>query len=463
MDTSSALELFFATGLLAIALVVAIRRLRVPQTITLIDVAVWFTAAFCGAGPWVSFISIGPTAGEFWPVSVIFGYAMVYMFVGGLLLSTLFPRPSSRFATITGQPAASALKETLLAATRINPIIVVLLFAGAIFVKIYYGIEYNIFTTYDQPDFLVNPVPAYVFGLYYSYVPMLVKTCLVWASITLFTRGYLTPLSIVIITGSLLISSLQGRRWLLSDGFIIILCYIILRGINVRTMILGTVVLSIIIYFGMPFIFAIRQVRTGYGSGQNSVQIYMRAVQDAIQQWNNPALSQAYAQNTGIRMTSIQFNYMIAQAQKNTPYMMGQCFLNNITRVIPSIIYPDKLQWPRPEQAISWHYGLPDKDYASTWANHGGADFGIIGSLLYGLILGYIIRTLQAVSARLAQKMPVIGLCTFAIAYMGAVEIEMEPGTVFGGIRDLLIIVIPACILLPFRKPAVRQEAPAFY
>jgi len=463
MNTSSALELFFATGLLVIAFGIAARRLRNPHAISIIDLAVWFTAAFCGAGAWVSFLSIGPSSGEYRSIYVIFGYAMVYMFVGGLLLSSVFPRPRTQMVTLAERPPTSYLNEIILSAVRINPLLIVALFAIAIFIKIYYGIQYNILTTYDRPDTVANPVPSYVYGLYYSYTPMIVKVCLVWASITLFTRGSLAPLSIVIIMGSLLISSMQGRRWLLSDGFIIILCYIMLRGITIRTMILGSLVLWLIIYFGMPFIFAVRQVRQGYGSGQNSVQVYLRSVRDAIQQWNNPYLSTAYKQNTGVRMTSIQFNYMIAQAQDRTPYMMGQCFLNNIARTLPSAIIPEKNQWLRPEQAISWHYGFPDSDYASTWANHGAADFGILGSLLYGVILGYLLRGLQAVSFRLIQKLPTVGLFTFAVAYMGAVEVEGEPSALIGEIRDLLIIIIVTSVLLPFRRPTTRQESPVYY
>jgi hypothetical protein len=46
---------------------------------------------------------------------------------------------------------------------------------------------------------------------------------------------------------------------------------------------------------------------------------------------------------------------------------------------------------------------------------------------------------------------------------MGAVEVEGEPSALIGEIRDLLIIIIVTSVLLPFRRPASRQESPVYY
>jgi hypothetical protein len=135
------------------------------------------------------------------------------------------------------------------------------------------------------------------------------------------------------------------------------------------------------------------------------------------------------------------FSDLLDASQRSTP-LLGKDLLENVQTVIPSVFYTSKLTGDLygEEQLANMKWGFTYIDEANSILTAGATDFGIVGVLLYPLVVVLLMRvTLEW----LQFAMPTAGAAMIALAFIFQMMIsEGTPADYLLQIRNGLILAV---------------------
>lgn len=169
---------------------------------------------------------------------------------------------------------------------------------------------------------------------------------------------------------------------------------------------------------------------------------------EAIRILKNPersGINAVVSENEETRTFIIGYLALLIERSETTPPLFGELAQFTAAIITPSAIWPGKYRYSGLgfEETISHpHFGLPIWDAANSLFTSGLSDFGVLGAILYPLIIGTLYSAITRLANKYSNSFPtaplVISLC---LTTLGA---EAGIASYFITIRDSLIL----CVIL---------------
>lgn len=134
---------------------------------------------------------------------------------------------------------------------------------------------------------------------------------------------------------------------------------------------------------------------------------------------------------------------------------LGNDVVGSVQIAIPSVLYPDKPRYFAEETLVDQQFGLSYGDQPNSILTAGATDFGLIGMLLYPLLLVIIVRIVFNFLARRLSPVPVMFVALGFICSMLATEDTVTGYCV--GLRDSILFSVVLAIFMAF--PTIRSHA----
>ena len=445
MSSDTALELILSGIILLAVGVHFATKMRYHPSISAVDVSIWMTAVFFGGGPFAAlFFSRRLSAVD--PAAMTWSYILIYLFIIGLFIAdniaSINPRSVRRPGSSLFQ---STLAHSLRSVTKINTKHIFAYYLLVWFFRLLLGIKYGIFFSGTASAERVTALP-YVVVVIQMLLKVVSLGCLVWSCGMIWHRRRRTPLSLGILILELIWAFIKGRRWIFE---IIVIVALVLRICNLhlkaRYVYGAVMMLSFVLLWVYPTFIAIRVQYKYSDPDDNAVIRYAQTTKaviiDQFKESTDDSNTQLYRENMGNRaLTPIRFNCSILEAQVGYPLMWGRAIGSTVIWVIPSALYPQKVEQPAPEQAVQSHYNFSQSDDASNWPAYGCADFGVIGGLFMGLLLGTVLRLMEKQVILLITRHPFVALCLMAGALNAAIFVEASPTSLWSMLRSIVIL-----------------------
>ena len=454
------MDLLFPSLLLLLGGVHALRRIRRLDTIHLIDVTIWMTCAFFGTGPWLAWaFSLHGQLPQHPGIVVAKAYIAIFLFVFALMgTATILTSGANRRAAAQGVLPAHSLRLMLLQGEGASVWVITGAFILAVALKFYVGLKYGFFMLGESATRDVD--------ISYTVTSLFALSMIVWrasfacALLGLFHRPRRhVVLGSIIVLCTFLFDFTMGRRPLIIDTFLLFACWLLLRGMNLRFFLGVVCIIAVLGYFAMPFFWSIRYYRYRGATQTRSVAGFVRAVGDAITDWDKAAREAGYAQNMATRPLTVQLNIAVAEGLEHNSPTYGYCLYSSAVMCIPYALYPDKRLVPPSEQILVAQLGTPNVDMGDNWPAYAAAEFGtFVGPLLFGLFVGLLLYMLQRLALAIGWRMPYLGMCLLAVGYDLAVSVETTPQTAFGTIRHVLLVITPFLVCFPFVRPKLSSS-----
>ena len=445
LSSNTTLEVILSGIILLVVGVHFVTKMRYHLSISVVDVSIWMTAVFFGAGPLVAlFFSRRLPAVD--PAVMTWSYIVIYLFIIGLFLADNLSLINPRAVR---QPRSSVFRSTLAhclrSVTKINTKQVFIYYILVWFFRLFLGIKYGIFFSGTASSERVTALP-YTVVVINMILKVLSLGCLVWSCGMIWHRRRRTPLPLGILILEFAWAFVKGRRWIFE---IIVIMALVLRICNLhlkaRYVYGAAVMLSFVLLWVYPTFIAIRVQYKYSDPDDNAVIRYAQTtkavITDQLNESSDDSNTQLYQENMANRaLTPIRFNCSILAAQEGRPLMWGRAIWSTAVWVIPSAIYPQKIEQPAPEQLVQSHYNFSQSDDASNWPAYGCADFGVMGGLFMGLLLGAVLRLIEKQIIPLTNSHPFVALCLMAGALNGAIFVEASPTSLWSMLRSTVIL-----------------------
>ncbi|MCP4713389.1 MAG: hypothetical protein GY869_32570 [Planctomycetes bacterium] len=445
LSSDPTLEIILSGIILLVAGVHFVTKMRYHLSISIVDVSIWMTAVFFGTGPLVAlFFSRRLSAVD--PTAMIWSYILIYLFIIGLFLADNLSLINPRSVR---QPRSSVFRSTLAhclrVVTKINTRYIFGYYMLVWFFRLLLGIKYGIFFSGTASSERVAALP-YVVVVIQMILKVVSLGCLVWSCGMIWHRRRRTPLSLSILILEFAWAFVKGRRWIFE---IIVIVALVLRICNLhfkaRYIYGATMILSFVLLWVYPTFIGIRDQYKYSDPDDNAVIRYAQTtksvIADQFKESSGDINSQLYQKNMAHRaLTPIRFNCSVLKAQEGYPLMWGRAIWSTVVWAIPSAIYPQKIEHPAPEQYVQSHYNFQESDEASNWPAYGCADFGVMGGLLMGLLLGAVLRLMEHAVLMLIISYPFVALCLMAGALNAAIFVEASPNSLWSMLRSVVIL-----------------------
>jgi hypothetical protein len=147
------------------------------------------------------------------------------------------------------------------------------------------------------------------------------------------------------------------------------------------------------------------------------------------------------------------FHKRIIQAHEGKSPMLGDALFSAFVVVAPGFLYPDKYDVANSKGAIQRYYGMSSLDTAGSMAAIGQADFGLLGTFLYGCLFALILKFFEKISSKF--KGSLIGISSLGALFLAAGNVEQGPEELFSMIRNLAIfavLIIVVRFIMPMRS-----------
>jgi hypothetical protein len=201
------------------------------------------------------------------------------------------------------------------------------------------------------------------------------------------------------------------------------------------------------------FFFAIRFATWQMGTGHNLREYSEKAVD--ILESGDARMSALLATNVGDRTFILRyFSDLLAASWHKTP-MVGEDTAFCVEMAVPSVLFPDKqqaLEIGMEEVLANPYFGLPVTDEANSLLTTGVTDFGIVGAVLYPLIMVACILGYVRIVGLFLPPMARLFMC-FTFIY-NIFQAENALATYIVTFRDLLLVLIVLSMLN--RIPTIR-------
>lgn len=421
-------ELAVATALLALALVLSRRALRDPAAASLFDVGYLAVGLFFGGGYWLAAM-LGKTdaALALDDELTVLAYAAPALHLAGLWLATWF---------LGRQPPLLAAAP---GPERCAWVLVLAAFLAGWAFRVIQVFVYGVLPSLEKPE--ENFSPPYLYMVALQLTGFLMRGCMLWSSIALFSRRMRSrALPALILVPELFWSIVTSRRDAVLWMVTLLLGYLA-SGRRVRAGALaagaaGAVVLTQVV---LPWIPAMRAV-------------YVRAegVGAAVSEVLRHGLSTFKAEETE-NLASRPLNLRtfiadIANAQPMHEPMRGRAMARSVSGVVPAVIWSSKETVSQTEETIQEHHGLPLVDTAISWPAVAVADFGVAGCLPYGIGLGVLLIALTALVRRVSAVAPFLSVSLLSGLLYFMFHVEQDPLTLWVTLRSFALLAVPVLI-----------------
>lgn len=195
--------------------------------------------------------------------------------------------------------------------------------------------------------------------------------------------------------------SVMSRRTLIVVCFVSYIVYLRMRyqnGLTSRMMFplfFTTTAILVFVYFSMSAYYTLRLATDLIGVQENlTIFDYVRVSQIVDN------LKEEHAQNVFNRPFGLIESFHTIKKEMNN-YLYGWNILSQVLMVIPSILFPEKLEFIGPTLETLWgaSIGVTEKDWANTLVTEGYVDFGYIGFVLYLFLVVWLFHiTLRLIS-----------------------------------------------------------------
>ena len=443
--TRELIEFVFGGLLVSFVSIHFLRNLRTRNNITLIDISVWITGISFGLAPFILILS-----GGYFPeakiIDVVFSYFGIFLFVTGLLIikSYFFKRSSYSFNL------QNLLKKVNTVSTR-----QVFFFYTTFFViRLIFAFDYGIFASGSATSERMSSLP-YLLFVSRSLLDLTFFGILLWSiTKTLYNKRLFLLPSLIIFIETLLIF-FRGRRQMLYILFLFLYIYILL-GYRVNLKLLVPSVLLLIVLFNIvfPIFISLRETTVKFTSSGDIVKDY----QTSYYLLSKTGVDKDfYERNVAQRVYINNWNINILSKTTLLEGLNGEALAMCILWVVPRPLLPFKGALKDPELLISYTYQLSVKDSPSNWPAYGFADFGLLGSLIYGILLGIILLLFQRFAYNIFNKHPFFSFVIIGSVSFLAFFIEESPVAVFSVIRDSFILFGIFYLFSFFRKRKIKS------
>ena len=148
------------------------------------------------------------------------------------------------------------------------------------------------------------------------------------------------------------------------------------------------------------------------------------------------------------------FANILDASSRITP-ALGSDAVDSVQVAIPSVLYPDKPRYFAEETLVDQHFGFSYGDQPNSILTAGATDFGLIGVLLYPLLVVVIFRIIFDF---LAKRLSPVPLMFVALAFIGTMLLTENTLTGYSVLlRDTILFSIALAIFMAF--PRIRVGA----
>lgn len=446
---STAIELILCSSILLGSALYALIKARRRTNIAVVDWAIWMTALYFGGGPWIAFYHGGWTLPYETPSVLVQAYFSVWLFLLGLLIAERL-HPGSQWKEPRKQPGDRPTIKNLAAVldhgASASPVAVLLLVGVAWAVRLYYYFGYGILVSGSGTALRISRVP-YWLTVIGSMSRLIGIGGVTWSATVTWQSRSIRAIPLVILATEAVFAFLQGRRPMLDLTIILMVAFLASRSaLRFRHVAVGIAAFYILSAWLFPAFFAFRTTYQEMGR-QSSIQ-------EAIERTSTRSpTGEGYRRNMATRPLIIRWNCDILQGQSFRDPMWGQVFVNGLAWSVPAFVYPEKRHLTSTEALVSRHYGLPDIDASGNWPALGAADFGVLGGLAMGLLLGFALCFMEMVAVGTRTWFPFVSLCNIGAILTVAFAVEADAVTLWSSLRDIAILCLVALVLKAAHAP----------
>lgn len=425
------------------------------------DVAVWFTCAFFGLGYVVSDMYATDSLPRTMQSMATSGFIAVILYVVGLLVG-------SAIVVRRRGPGGVAIKGTLSTVVEsIGSRGITVVFVGFLFIIILrfgLAIAFGIVIAGDEGTKSFDGLaPWYITAVVFSWSPFLMTAAQFWAAYNLIKgKGLARIFSCIILIMLILAAFSTGRREILATLFTVVLVYAIYYRPSIKAAVWAALILVFAVFVLMPFFYKLRTARNRFDSYDPLTRTVL-AAQYVISGQGDEVLDASYRNNMSFRALFVLWPGRLMEGQDMHESMNGDVMKLTFIASLPRAWFPWKALYDWPETAVTQHYSFPAEDYAESWAGYGVADFGMTGAFVYGVILSMSLAGLEKLALWFSTRSRRAGSWTLAVVYIVAVQVEAVPVQFMSDFRNLVLLLIPVLIVMPFvtrRKIAATPETP---
>lgn len=423
------LELSLASGLVAIAAVcfwiLSTRGSNAPIAMF----ALLLMCVYFGFGPFISAYYGGlPLPSETEKV-ILDTYLSVALFAGALTAGLAF-----KFRR--GTPAPSVISTRDAVSAPVSEIAILLTTATVLGLRVTLAVQYNLHASGSEGSY--NQLP-YALGI----ATQVVNT--IWLGVTLYlaVRAWLPignrerVIAISILILELIWMWTQGRRWVLQFGVFLLVGYLAVvrkrKFWHWATWGLGA---ALVWFVAFPYFLAFRgTVKWNVSSSEVFEQIDRQTLREA-----STIRETVATRNLVERPLVNRFLCRIVEFQQGGATTLGGAVLKAGLRTsIPAALVGSKSDLLPSEQTIQAQYGMRLSDTSSTWVSAARADFGLLGCLLYGFLVAFMLRAMLGLATLFDLNTGLFRWCTLAVVLSVLVFVEEDIASLFVHARNLAI------------------------
>ena len=441
------IEFALAGSLVIVIAIHFTNNLAARNNLTLIDISVWITGISFGLAPFILF-SLGGYFPDASNIDVIYSYVGIFLFIGGLLLVKKY--------LLKQQHKRMTLKHLLQQVNKISTRQIFFFYSAFFIVRLIYAFDYGIFLSGSATAERMSSLPYFLFVIR-SLLDLIFFGILLWSiSKILYNKKlFLLPSLIIIIEGLLIF--FRGRRQMLYLIFLFLYIYILFGyRVNIKLLIPGIAILLMLFNVIFPLFLSFRETTVKFTSSGDIIQDYKTSYYLLSSTGVDEYI---YRSNVAQRVYINNWNINILNKSSLSEGLNGQAMAMCILWVVPRPLLPFKGSLKDPELLISYTYGLSLKDSPSNWPAYGFADFGVIGSFIYGVLLGLILFSFQRFAINVFGRYPFFSFVIIGSVSFLAFFIEESPVAVFSVLRDTFILFAVFYLLSLFKAKKVKLKA----
>jgi hypothetical protein len=449
------IELVFSGFVCLASLWLARGAIANPRNICTDDLAILFTGAFMGLGPWLS------ASTNHWrlrfeePRILIAVYSACLLYMVGIAIG--------RKAGGLGSDAVN-LKELWARAIGVPAAAALFLEISIWIFRLYVGARYGVFFSGSATSerMLSLPYGVVIIG---NLIGVISLATLAWCALVVISPSVRSKkvVAYLVLTSQIAGAFLQGRRWLLLVVVFIALAAVINKAhaakISFRrsAAVLGTIIVCL---FLIQVFLTFRSVYYLHGDAQDPFEDLSISARESIGLRDSPEEKENNMANISARaLFTNDFLCRIVGRQQQIYPMYGKAFAADFVWAIPSALFPFKKTWMATEQMIEQHYGLPIQDASSTWIAYGYADGGLAGAILVGCIFGYVCRIVEIWAVRHIKRNSFLAAVFVGGLISLAWNVESSPSDLWIFLRNAVLLG-GIVMLLPKAQRGRAMNAP---
>jgi hypothetical protein len=195
---------------------------------------------------------------------------------------------------------------------------------------------------------------------------------------------------------------------------------------------------------------------SAFNSKQVTVTKRLELAHKMVQRGNAYAL--ATSRTTGNLQTRtfvLGFLSSVLEGSSRTRPAFGEDVIKEAENAIPSFLYPDKDRYFSEEQLVDQQFGYSFADEANSILTAGGTDFGLLGAIIYPLLLVIFMRIIYDIVAKFFGVVPLMFIALSLIYIFLQTEINL--GGYFGEVRVIFFFGLILAGFMAF--PSIRLKS----